>query len=182
MVLHLHWLNGVTEHAETAEEAASLAAAFLARLDALRAHGGRIAWTIHNALPHDVRFEDEAVLVRRGVVERAAMVHALAASTPAAVAPWFEIPADRLVVIPHPSYAGVYPTTATRDGARFELRPLARRARLPRLRGHPALQGHRRPPRRLARRGAVLARRAASSSRAARPPGRARTSCSSISP
>ena len=68
-----------------------------------------------------MRFEDEAVLVRRGVVERAAMVHALAASTPAAVAPWFEIPADRLVVIPHPSYAGVYPTTATRDGARFEL-------------------------------------------------------------
>jgi len=121
LVLHLHWLNGVTDRAESAEEAGEQATAFLAQLDALRARGCQVAWTIHNALPHDVRFEDEAVLVRRGVVERAALVHALAASTPAAAAPWFAIPADRLVVIPHPSYAGVYPTTATRESARFEL-------------------------------------------------------------
>jgi len=121
VILHLHWLNGVTERAGTAEEARALAAAFLAGLDAVRANGGHVAWTIHNVLPHDVRFEDEAVLVRRGVVERAAMVHALAASTAAAAAPWFEIPADRLVVIPHPSYAGVYPATTTREAARFEL-------------------------------------------------------------
>jgi glycosyltransferase involved in cell wall biosynthesis len=121
VVLHLHWLNGVTERAATAAEASALAAAFLARLDALRARACHVAWTIHNALPHDVHFEDAAVLVRRGVVERAAMVHALAASTPAAVAPWFEVPADRLVVIPHPSYAGVYPAAAPREAARFEL-------------------------------------------------------------
>ncbi len=120
-VLHLHWLNGVTERAGSATEAAAMAGAFLTRLDAIRGHGGRVAWTIHNALPHDVRFEDEAVLVRRGVVERAVMVHALAGSTRAAVAPWFEVPVDRLVVIPHPSYAGVYPVAASRDAARFEL-------------------------------------------------------------
>lgn len=121
VVLHLHWLNGVTERAETADQAGALAAAFLARLDALRTLDCHLAWTIHNALPHDVRFEGAAVLVRRGVVERAAMVHALASSTPAAVAPWFEVPADRLVVIPHPSYAGVYPDSVTREAARFEL-------------------------------------------------------------
>jgi beta-1,4-mannosyltransferase len=121
VVLHLHWLNGVTERAGTAAEAGALATIFLARLDALGSSGAHIAWTIHNALPHDVRFEDEAVLVRKGVVERAAMVHALAGSTPAAVAPWFEVPADRLVVIGHPSYAGVYPAPATREAARFEL-------------------------------------------------------------
>jgi glycosyltransferase involved in cell wall biosynthesis len=121
VVLHLHWLNGVTEYAATAAEAGSLATAFLARLDALRAREGHVAWTIHNALPHDVRFEEAAVIVRRGVVERAAMVHALAGSTSTAVAPWFDLPADRLVVIPHPSYAGVYPATATREAARFEL-------------------------------------------------------------
>ena len=121
LVLHLHWLNGVTERAESAEEAGGQATAFLARLDSLRALGCRLAWTIHNALPHGVRFEAEAVAVRRGVVERAALVHALTASTPAEVAPWFSVPADRLVVIPHPSYAGVYPATATRESARFEL-------------------------------------------------------------
>jgi glycosyltransferase involved in cell wall biosynthesis len=121
LVLHLHWLNGVTERAESAEEAGEQATAFLAQLDALRARGCQVAWTIHNTLPHGVRFETEAVTVRRGVVERAALVHALTASTPAEVAPWFAIPADRLVVLPHPSYAGVYPTTATRESARFEL-------------------------------------------------------------
>ena len=51
VVLHLHWLNGVTERAATAAEAGALAAAFLARLDALRARECHVAWTIHNALP-----------------------------------------------------------------------------------------------------------------------------------
>ncbi len=120
-VLHLHWLKGVTEAASTRDEAAALADAFLARLDRLREHGCRLAWTVHNALPHDARFPDEGLRVRRGVVDRADLVHVLTPSTPAAVAPWFEIPADRLAFIPHPSYAGVYPDRVTREEARFEL-------------------------------------------------------------
>jgi len=121
IVLHLHWLNGVTERAATAAEADAAVDAFLERLDAFRSHDGRVAWTVHNVLPHDARFEEAAVRARRGVVERSALVHALASSTAAAVAPYFEIPADRLAVVPHPSYAGAYAGTAGREATRFEL-------------------------------------------------------------
>ena len=121
LVLHLHWLNGVTERATTAAEAGEMATAFLATLDTLLEGGCRLAWTIHNVLPHDVRFEEEAVRLRQGVVERATMIHALAGSTRAEAAPWFEVPEDRCAVIPHPSYAGVYPAMASREAARHEL-------------------------------------------------------------
>jgi glycosyltransferase involved in cell wall biosynthesis len=121
VVLHLHWLLHITERAATAAAAAEEAATFLAHLDRLAEHDCRIAWTVHNVLPHDARHVEAAVVVRRGVVERSILVHALSASTPIAAAPWFGIPADRLVVIPHPSYAGVYPDTVARAAARFEL-------------------------------------------------------------
>ncbi len=121
VALHLHWLAGVTERAATAEEAAAHARAFLDDLDRLRGAGCAIAWTVHNVLPHDARFVDAAVAVRRGVVERAVLVHVLGPSTADEVAPWFPIPAERLAVIPHPSYAGVYPDATARDAARFAL-------------------------------------------------------------
>jgi beta-1,4-mannosyltransferase len=121
LVLHLHWLAPATDRAADRAQSAAQAAAFLATLDRLMERGCRIAWTVHNVLPHDVRFEEEAVLARRGVVERAVMIHALNASTPEAAAPWFDIPGERLVVIPHPSYEGVYPESSGRDAARFEL-------------------------------------------------------------
>jgi beta-1,4-mannosyltransferase len=120
-VLHLHWLKGVTEAAATREDAGALADMFLARLDRLRDRGCRIAWTVHNVMPHDARFADEAIRARRGVAERADLVHVLTASTPGDAEPLFTIPPDRLAVIPHPSYVGVYPDAISRTEARYEL-------------------------------------------------------------
>jgi beta-1,4-mannosyltransferase len=121
ITLHLHWLGPATERSRDRDEADARAASFLATLDRLRRQDCRIAWTVHNALPHDVRYTEAAVRVRRGVADRAAFIHVLTASTSAAVAPWFQLPEDRLVVIPHPSYAGVYPEPPNREVARFDL-------------------------------------------------------------
>ncbi len=121
VVLHLHWLGPVTERARDRVEAGARGMAFLETLDRYGKRGCRITWTIHNVLPHDARYEEEAVHVRRGVVERASLIHAMTATTPEAAAPWFELPPERLVVIPHPSYIGVYPEPPGREGARFEL-------------------------------------------------------------
>lgn len=118
-VLHLHWLAAVTDRASSAAEAADRAGAFLARVDELREAGCAIAWTVHNALPHDVRYPEEAVLLRRGIVERSVMIHVLSQSTASEVAPWFDLPSERVVNVPHPSYAGVYPDLVDRDAARL---------------------------------------------------------------
>jgi glycosyltransferase involved in cell wall biosynthesis len=121
VALHLHWLAAITEQAAGPAAAAEQARAFLAGLDELIEAGCPVAWTIHNVLPHDARYPDEAVLLRRGVVDRAAMIHVLSPSTPAEVAPWFELPADRTALVPHPSYTGFYPDAVSRDAARFAL-------------------------------------------------------------
>jgi beta-1,4-mannosyltransferase len=120
-LLHLHWLGGPLRAASSAPEAAEATRRFLARLDGFRDAGGRLAWTVHNVLPHDTRFEAEEAALRAGVVDRADVVHVLAASTAAQVAPWFRIPPERILHVPHSSYAGAYADHVGREQAREEL-------------------------------------------------------------
>lgn len=120
-VLHLHWLNLVLADATSAKQARHDREAFLARLDAHRAAGGALAWTVHNILPHATRFEEEEAALSQAVVERCDIVHTMAASTPDIVAPWFRIPADKILQVPHPSYIGAYEDRISREQARHEL-------------------------------------------------------------
>ena len=120
VVLHLHWTNTVLAGVP-ADGAAVATAEFLARLDRFRAAGGRLAWTVHNILPHDsVRPDDEAAL-QQAILDRAEAVHILAADTPAAVAGYFALPPGRTFHVPHPSYIGAYETALSREEARYQL-------------------------------------------------------------
>jgi beta-1,4-mannosyltransferase len=127
VLLHLHWLGGPLRAASSAPEAAEATRRFLARLDGFRDAGGRLAWTVHNVLPHDTRFEAEEAALRAGVVDRADVVHVLAASTAAQVAPWFRIPPERILHVPHSSYAGAYADHVGREQAREQVDELVPR-------------------------------------------------------
>lgn len=118
VVLHLHWLARVLRGAETAAEGRERVADFLAALDAFRAAGGHLVWTVHNVLPHDTRFPDVDVELRRGVVARADIVHVLSKGTVAAAAPLYAIPPEKVVHLPHPAYLGVYPDDTSGADAR----------------------------------------------------------------
>jgi beta-1,4-mannosyltransferase len=120
-VLHLHWTNKVLEGAP--DEAAGRAAidAFLARIDAFIADGGRLVWTVHNVVPHDARMPGLETELQTAIVERAAVVHVLVRATPDSVAGGSRLPADRLLHVPHPSYAGAYPDLVSRAEARDRL-------------------------------------------------------------
>ncbi len=109
VVLHLHWLARVLRGVESEAEGRERVTSFLAALDAFRDAGGRLVWTVHNVLPHDTRFPALDLELRKGVVERADIVHVLSAGTVAAAAPLYEIPAAKVLHIPHPAYLGVYP-------------------------------------------------------------------------
>lgn len=121
VVLHLHWVNRVTSGAGGEAEAMSRASAFAARLDRAVASGIRIAWTAHNVLPHDTAFEAADTEVRRAIVERASLVHVLAASTPELAAPRYRIPLERTLHVPQPSFRGAYADFVDRDAARHAL-------------------------------------------------------------
>jgi glycosyltransferase involved in cell wall biosynthesis len=120
-LLHLHWLHPVTAGAASEAKARAASEAFIERLDDHRAAGGRLVWTVHNILPHDTRFEATEAWLSGEVAARCDVVHIMAAGTPNHVAPYFRLPAERLLVVPHPSYLGAYPDHVSRLDARHEL-------------------------------------------------------------
>ena len=109
VVLNLHWLARVLRGAESDAEGRERVASFLSALDAFRGSGGRLVWTVHNVLPHETKFPALDLELRKGVVERADVVHVLSSGTVAAAAPLYEIPAAKVLHVPHPAYLGVYP-------------------------------------------------------------------------
>ena len=121
IVLHLHWTNRILEESTTEGSAKAVLAKFVARLDRFLAAGGRLAWTVHNTLPHDARLPVVEAALQQAIVDRATIVHVLSANTPSAVAEWFTIPEDRVLHVPHPNYIGAYIDVISPEAARWEL-------------------------------------------------------------
>jgi glycosyltransferase involved in cell wall biosynthesis len=122
LVVHLHWLNQVLAKAKTDADADQALGRHEELLDLLKARGARLVWTVHNALPHDTRFEAQEVKLRRDVIDRVDLVHIMSPRTPDLVSEWFTLPADRIYQCDHPGYQGVYPDWVTRTDARRRLR------------------------------------------------------------
>lgn len=121
-VLHLHWLHVITRDATSDDEARAHATAFLANLDAYAAAGGRVVWTVHNLLPHDAPFEAVDAWLAGEVASRSTAIHVMAANTARLVAPYYNLPEERVFIVPHPSYGRAYPDSISRLDARHELR------------------------------------------------------------
>jgi beta-1,4-mannosyltransferase len=121
VVLHLHWLNEPLRGAATPADARHAGQEFLERLDGIHAAGGRLVWTVHNILPHGATHENEERWFRGAVAGRADVIHVMAGSTPEIVAPYFELPRDKVLHVPHPNYIGAYADVVTRDQARHDL-------------------------------------------------------------
>lgn len=120
-VLHLHWLHSVLQRATSAGDARKRTDAFLKLLDGYRASGGRVVWTVHNVLPHEARFIEEEVRLSAEVAARSEVIHVLVQRTAELVAPYFQLPADRLLHIPHMSYQGAYEDHVSARDARHDL-------------------------------------------------------------
>lgn len=120
-VLHLHWLHPIIEKQDSAKDARRAVDAFLRLLDAYRAAGGRVAWTVHNILPHEARFEAEEIRLSAEVAARSEVIHILVQRTAELVAPYFRLPEDRLLHVPHMSYLGAYEDHISPLDARHDL-------------------------------------------------------------
>lgn len=120
-VLHLHWLHVLTREATSEVGARELAAMAVDALDEYLAVGGRIVWTVHNILPHDARYEAVEAWLAGEVVRRSAAIHVMATNTVELVAPFYQLPRDRVFVVPHPGFGRTYADSISRLDARHEL-------------------------------------------------------------
>jgi glycosyltransferase involved in cell wall biosynthesis len=121
MVLHLHWLAGVLKDVSSDSEARAAIDHCRRRLDRFRDRGGAIIWTVHNILPHDCRFPSWEARLRQVVVDRADIVHVMAAPTRDVAKEHFTIPIEKVFHVPHPNYIGVYPDYVPAAQARYEM-------------------------------------------------------------
>lgn len=118
-ILHFHWLNVVTKPAAGDRDANARIDQFLASLDRLRSGAGaRIVWTAHNVLPHDSRFAEADMRLRREMIERCDLVHCMTEQSIAGLAERFGLPRAKTFVTPHPSYEGAQPDYIDRASAR----------------------------------------------------------------
>ena len=74
-VFHLHWEQPVYVAAADEAGAFALTQDFLRALDAFRAAGGFLVWTLHNASPHEERFPAVNMAMQQGLAQRADLVH-----------------------------------------------------------------------------------------------------------
>lgn len=126
-LLHFHWPQGYWRPAQRrGSDRRAVQAAYLLlfrlRLRAARLLGYRIAWTIHQVFPHE-RGASRADAVGALALARASHVllaHDRATAFKARAA--LGETADRVRIVEHGSYVGVYPPGRPRDEVRRELR------------------------------------------------------------
>jgi glycosyltransferase involved in cell wall biosynthesis len=121
-ILHLNWTAPIVQFGpQTPEEAEAEVGRFLTALDGFAARGGLLVWTVHNTMPHEVRFREAEVRLSRGIVERADSIITMNPATAALVANDYPLPPERTVVQEHPSYRGRFRDEVTKAEARAAL-------------------------------------------------------------
>ncbi len=116
--LHLHWTSPILAPANHEAEATRRLQRVLAELDRIQADGGRLIWTIHNAMPHEPRFPELERTLRQELALRATSIHVMCDRTADEVRDLYHLPQEKVEVIAHSSYLGVYPTVVDRATAR----------------------------------------------------------------
>ena len=117
-VFHLHWTRIAQLGAETTEQAQETTDEFLDTIAAFVERGGKLLWSVHEALPHDCPFPEIEMELRQNLANLASGVHVLHDTTVAEVAEFYTLPSDKVFVVEHPLYTGIYETYLTRDAAR----------------------------------------------------------------
>ena len=125
-VLHFHWPQGCWHAARGAAALRPLLSwvlllLFRVRLRAARTLGYRIVWTIHQVYPHESANRRLDLAGARTLARAADVLVAHDRATAASARAELGRAAERVQVVPHGSYVGVYPRGRRRDLVRSEL-------------------------------------------------------------
>jgi len=120
-ILHVHWTSPLLQRELSADAARDALESLRRSLAGLRRRGGRLVWTIHNRLPHELAYRDEEIGLYRLLAREADAIHVMSPYTAESLRDICDLPADRLHTIHHPSFVGVYGAPVERGEARRRL-------------------------------------------------------------
>jgi glycosyltransferase involved in cell wall biosynthesis len=121
VIAHLNAPDRFVLAPHTGTEPRAIADEALGRVDGWLAHGVGLVVSVHNRPRLTGRRGEAEQLVAQGILDRAHLVHLLAATTPELLGDWVRIDPARSVHVPHPNYDGVYPPPPDRASARRAL-------------------------------------------------------------
>ena len=119
--VHLNAPDRFVRSVRDTEAAATTAAGTWSASTPGSPRGQRCVTTIHNGPRYEGYIGAAERVVAQGILDRAAMIHVLAAATPRLLAGWVTLDPARVVHVPHPSYDGAYAPLPPSDEARAAL-------------------------------------------------------------
>jgi caffeoyl-CoA O-methyltransferase len=103
-IVHVHWEEFALRDCASESQAGDAAAAFANQIDALRARRTPIVWTVHNELPHEIRFHRAFLRMRAVLADAADAILVHNATSIAVLARQVSLDRGKVVVLEHPSY------------------------------------------------------------------------------
>ncbi len=120
-VIHLHWLASVLAGSETAAETEERVALFEQEMLRWRRAGHKVLWTLHNVLPHNTQFPEAEIALRKVLVAHSDIIHILSEHSVEEARKYYDIPDEKVFLVPHPSYEGWYANVGDSAAARLDL-------------------------------------------------------------
>ena len=120
-ILHIQWTAPLLQVASGPLDAARRLEAFKESVTRFRERGGRVLWTIHNVLPHEVRYLMAEIELCEFLARSSDRIHVLGDETVAAAKPYYDLPVDKLALVPLASFLDIYPDFVGREEARRRL-------------------------------------------------------------
>lgn len=117
-VLHVNWTAAVTQRTPELRESMAAVDGAIAGMERFRERGGRIVWTVHNVLPHELHHLAPELVLCRALARLADPVTVMNPDTPRLVEPWYSLAESPLEQLPHPSYLGWFADDVSRQEAR----------------------------------------------------------------
>jgi beta-1,4-mannosyltransferase len=122
-VYHFHWDEFHLHAAPNGTDPS-----YRAPLEAFRALGGKLVWTVHNAEPHDGMSAEKQALFHAGrqfLCNTADLIHVHSDPAQALLCARYNADPARILVLPHPSYEGWYAPASTLPAPNLNTRFLA---------------------------------------------------------
>ncbi len=120
-IFHLHWPEPIFQGVATQGAFRRRAEEFTKKVRYFQAAGGCFLWTIHNKLPHDRLFSFEYKRFFQCLASIADGILLHSSSAVRVLDAELKIHEEKVHVIPHGSYIGVYPSRTSRQQARERL-------------------------------------------------------------
>ncbi|WP_439598639.1 glycosyltransferase [Falsiroseomonas sp.] len=117
VLLHIHWEEHIVRPCRTEVEARVAADYFRGAIERFVAMGGRLVWTVHNSLPHELEHVQQFLQIRQAIGDGCdrILVHNTEAIN--VLADQIRLDRRKIYFLPHPSYLGVYEPEAAAQAA-----------------------------------------------------------------